>query len=111
MPGPLSVLFGATAVNAPHAPIVTTVINAPKTAVSERFPSNSHSVSYMLLITIETFINAIVFGKLVRRPSLIKPKPSGIKKRDELKSLCNPYHVTSVYYSTVAYILFINVFS
>ena len=84
MPGPLSVLFGATAVNAPHAPIVTTVINAPKTAVSERFPSNSHSVSYMLLITIETFMNAIVFGKLVRRPSLIKPKLSGIKKRDEL---------------------------
>ena len=29
----------------------------------------------------------------------------GIKKRDELKSLCNPYHVTSVYYFTVVYIL------
>ena len=29
----------------------------------------------------------------------------GIKKRDELKSLCNPYYVTSVYYFTVVYIL------
>ena len=29
----------------------------------------------------------------------------GIKKRDELKSLCNPYHVTSVYYFTVVYII------
>ena len=52
MSGPLLVLFGATAVNAPHAPILTTVYI--ETAVSEHFLSNSPSVSHMLLITIET---------------------------------------------------------
>ena len=52
MPGPLPVLFGATTVNAPHAPILTTVYI--ETAVLEHFLSNSHSVSPMLLITIET---------------------------------------------------------
>ena len=52
MPGPLPVLFGATAVNAPHAPILTTVYI--ETAVSEHLPSNIHSVFHMLLITIAT---------------------------------------------------------
>ena len=52
MPGPLPVLFGATAANAPHAPILTTVYI--ETAISEDFLSNSHSVSHMLLITIHT---------------------------------------------------------
>ena len=76
MPEPLSVLFGATAVNAPHAPIVTTVINAPKTAVSERFPSNSHSVSYILLITIET-IERDCLGKAREAPLINKAKTIG----------------------------------
>ena len=48
-PGPLLVLFSATAVNAPHAPILTTVYI--ETAVSENFLSNSSSVSHMLLTT------------------------------------------------------------
>ena len=52
MPGPLPVLYAATAVNAPHAPLLTTVYI--ETAVSEHFLSNSQSVSHMLLITIDT---------------------------------------------------------
>ena len=68
MPGPLPVLFGATAVNAPHAPILTTVYI--ETAVLEHFLSNSHSVSHMLLITID--IKAKTIESL------------RIKKRDEL---------------------------
>ena len=50
IPGPLTVLFGTTAGNAPHAPILTRVYI--ETAVSENFLSNSPSVSHMLLITI-----------------------------------------------------------
>ena len=49
MPGPLPVLFSATAVNALHALILTTVYI--ETAVSENFLSNSSSVSHMLLTT------------------------------------------------------------
>ena len=49
---PLLVLFGVTAVNAPHAPKLTTVYL--ETSVSKHFLSNSHSASHMLLITIET---------------------------------------------------------
>ena len=78
MPGPLPVLFGARAVDAPHAPILTTVYI--ETSVSKHFLSNSHSVSHMLLITIQT---------LRRRPSFIKTKPSSLW---ELKNVTNYSH-------------------
>ena len=78
MPGPLPVLFGATAVNAPHARISTTVYI--ETAVSERFLSNSPSVSYMLLITIETLRYERHCLRKARMASLINIEPLGIKK-------------------------------
>ena len=62
------------------------------TAVSEHFPSNSHSISHMLLIPIET-LNGIVLRKpraswKAREAHLI-PKaktiePLGMNKRDQL---------------------------
>ena len=54
-------------------------------------------VSYMLLITIETLRYESDCLKKAREALLIhKDKtigPLGIKKRKELYSLCNPYHV------------------
>ena len=94
MPGPLPVLFGATEVNAPHAPILTTVYI--ETAVSEHFLSNSHSVSHMLLSTIETLCYERDCLRKAREAPLIHKAKTiqslKIKKRDELKSLCNPCH-------------------
>ena len=85
MPGPFRVLF-ATAVNAPHAPILTTVYI--ETAVSEHFLSNSHSVSDMLLMTIETLrYERDCLRKAREAPLIHKAKTIEslrIKKRDEL---------------------------
>ena len=70
-----------------------------ETAVSERFLSNGHdhSVSYTLLITIETLrYERDCLRKAREAPLIHKAKtigPLGIKKRNELYSLCNPYHV------------------
>ena len=95
MPGALLVLLGATAVNAPHSPLLPTVYI--ETAVSEHFLSNSHSVSHMLLITFETLrYERDCLRKAREAPLIHKAKtigPLGIKKRNELYSLCNPYHV------------------
>ena len=52
-----------------------------QTAVSEHFLSNSHSVSYMLLIPIETLRyerDCLRKAPPVRRTSFIKPKPSSL---------------------------------
>ena len=69
----------------------------------------------MLLITTETpRYEHDCLTKAREAPLIHKSKPNEslrIKKRDELYSLCNPYHVTSVYYFTVVYILYIHVFS
>ena len=75
MPGPLPVLFGARAVDAPHAPILITVYI--ETSVSKHFLSNSHSVSHMLLITIKARE-----APLIHKEKTIEPL--GIKKRVEL---------------------------
>ena len=88
MPGPLLVLLGVTAVNAPHAPKLTTVYL--ETSVSKHFLSNSHSASHhhVLLITSETLRYERNCLKRAREAPLIhKDKPIerlGIKKRDEL---------------------------
>ena len=86
MPGPLPLLFGARAVDAPHAPILTTVYI--ETSVSKHFLSNSHSVSHMLLITIQTLTYERDCLKKAREAPLIHKdktiEPLEIKKRDEL---------------------------
>ena len=54
-------------------------------------------------------MNAIVLGKHMRLPYIHKAKtigPLGMKKRNELYSLCST-SVTSVYFFTVVYILYI----
>ena len=87
MPGPLLVLFCVTAVNAPHAPKLTTVYL--ETSVSEHFLSNGHSVSHMLLITIETLrydrdcLRKACEAPLIHKDKIIEPQ-LGIKKGDEL---------------------------
>ena len=81
MSGPLLVSFGVTAVNAPHAPELPTVYI--ETSVSEHFLSNSHSVSHMLLITIETLRYERDCLRKAREAPLSKDKiiePLGIKK-------------------------------
>ena len=86
MPGPLLVLLGVTAVDAPHAPKLTTVYI--ETSVSKHFLSNSHSVSHMLLITIQTLRYERDCLKKARKALLIHKdktiEPLGIKNRDEL---------------------------
>ena len=66
-----------------------------QTAVSEHFPSISHSVSHMLLISIETLRYGRACLRKERKMNLInKPKtiePLRMNKRDEQKSLCIPY--------------------
>ena len=66
-----------------------------QTAVSEHFPSNSHSVSHMLLISIETLRYGRACLRKERKMNLInKPKtiePLRMNKRDEQKSLFIPY--------------------
>ena len=55
----------------------------------------------MLLITIQTLRYERDCLKKAREAPLIHKdktiEPLGIKNRDELYSLCNPYYVTSVY--------------
>ena len=66
-----------------------------QTVVSEHFLSNSHSVSHMLLIPIETFRYESDFlwkaheAHLIHKAKTIEPL--GMNKRDELLSLCNHY--------------------
>ena len=66
-----------------------------QTAVSEHFPSNSHSVSHMLLISIETLrYGRACLGKERKMNLINKPKtiePLRMNKRDEQKSLFIPY--------------------
>ena len=85
MPGPLP-LFGARAVDAPHAPILATVYM--ETSVSKHFLCNNHSISHMLLITFQTLRYEHDCLLKAREACLIHKhktiEPLGIKKRDEL---------------------------
>ena len=102
-----------------------------QTSVSEHFPSNSHSVSHMLLIPIETLRYESDCLRKAREAHLIHKakaiEPLGMNKRNE-QYLCNlnlffgyfsyqphltmSYHETSVYFFfTVVYILYICCFS
>ena len=74
MSGPLLVPFGVTAVNAPHAPELPTVYIEK----SEHFLSNSHSVSHLLLITIETLRYERDCLRNLSKDKIIEPL--GIKK-------------------------------
>ena len=90
MPGPLLVLLGVTAVNAPHAPKLTTVYL--ETSVSKHFLSNSHSASITMCYLSQLKhldMNAIVLREHARRPSFIKTKPSSVW---ELKNATNYSH-------------------
>ena len=66
-----------------------------QTAVSEHFPSNSHSVSHMLLISIQTLIYGRACLRKERKMNLINKsktiEPLRMNKRDEQKSLFIPY--------------------
>ena len=73
-----------------------------QSAVSEHFLSNSHSVSNMLLIPIETLGYERDCLWKAREAQLIHKAKTiellGMNKRDELLSLCNHY-LFSVYFS------------
>ena len=94
-------------------------------AIATRFP-----ICYLSLLK-HLDMNAIVLGKQVRRTSFIKPKPSSLWVWTNVTNydhyvifilfsvnflsshtrLTRSYHVTSVYYFTVVYILHIRGFS
>ena len=93
-----------------------------QTSVSEHFLCNSHSVSHMLLIPIETlrYERDCLRKPCVRRTSFITPKPSSLWEWtnvtnnnqcvififfpvyfSEQPHLTTSYHVTFVYYSSI----------